>query len=409
MKILGINSVPYGSTCRIMLGVKSVAKKHGIHVDTASGYSYHPVKDLPDQHIPVGGMVGKLLHTRLARFTGYHGCFSHFATWRLLRKIQKEQYDIVHLHNIHGWYLNFPMLTRYIKKNNIKVIWTLHDCWSFTGQCPHYAMIGCEKWKTHCFDCPQCKDYPRVDIDRSERMYDLKKKWFTGMNAVLVTPSQWLAGQVKQSFLKDYPVKVIHNGIDLDIFQPTESDFKQKYHCEGKKLVLGVSMDWGVKKGLDVFVELANRLPKAYQVVLVGGNEKTDRQLPANVISIHRTQNQKELAEIYTAADVFVNPTREETLGLVNVEALACGTPVVTFDAGGSPECVNESCGIVVPKDDIDAMERAIYYICKDRPFSQEACFAHAAHFDKDDRFAEYVELYELLNSNSCARAFTKS
>lgn len=269
-------------------------------------------------------------------------------------------------------------------------------------------MIGCEKWKCECSTCPQIRQTSWF-FDRSKTLFRRKKKLLHEEKLLIVAPSHWLAGQVKQSFLKDYPVKVIHNGIDLDIFQPTESDFKQKYHCEGKKLVLGVSMDWGVKKGLDVFVELANRLPKAYQVVLVGGNEKTDRQLPANVISIHRTQNQKELAEIYTAADVFVNPTREETLGLVNVEALACGTPVVTFDAGGSPECVNESCGIVVPKDDIDAMERAIYYICKDRPFSQEACFAHAAHFDKDDRFAEYVELYELLNCNSWARAFTKS
>lgn len=395
MKVLCINSVPYGSTCRIMLGVKSAAEENGIIVDTASGYSYHPVKDLPNNHIAIGGVVGKLLHTWCARITGYHGCFSHFATWRLLKKMAKEKYDVIHLHNIHGWYLNLPMLTRYIKKNKIKVIWTLHDCWSFTGQCPHYAMIDCEKWKTHCFDCPQCKDYPRVDVDRSERMFDLKKQWFTGMDAVLVTPSQWLADQVRQSFMKDYPVKVINNGIDLNIFKPTASDFRKRYNCEDKKIVLGVSMGWNIKKGLDVFVELASRLPDDYQIVLVGGNEHTDRQLPSNVISIHRTQNQQELAEIYTAADVFVNPTREDTFPTVNIEALACSTPVITFKTGGSPEIIDETCGSVVECDDLYALESEIIRMCTDRSYTQETFISHARNYNAKDRFLDYVMLYK--------------
>ena len=400
MKALALNAVPYGSTCGIMLGVKRAAEAQGIRVDTASGYSYHPVKELPADHIAIGGAVGKLLHTWCARITGYNGCFSHIATWRLLQKIKKEQYDIIHLHNIHGWYLNLPMLTRYIKKNKIRVIWTLHDCWSFTGQCPHYDMIGCEKWKTHCYDCPQCKEYPAVNIDRSDRMYDFKKQWFTGMDAVLVTPSQWLASQVKQSFLKDYPVKVIHNGIDLNIFKPTMSDFRKQYNCEGKKIVLGVAMGWNTKKGLDVFIELSKRLPEDYQIVLVGSNDQIDKLLPDSVISIHRTQNQNELVEIYSAANVFVNPTREETLGLVNIEALACGTPVVTFNSGGSPECIDKSCGIVVSRDDIDGMEQSIRYICYDTPFSIDACLKQAARFSKQDRFKEYVDLFGVISEH---------
>ncbi len=400
MRVLGVNAVPYGSTCGIMLGVKRAAEAQGIRVDTASGYSYHPVKELPEDHIAIGGAVGKLLHTWGARITGYNGCFSHIATWRLLRKIKKEQYDIIHLHNIHGWYLNLPMLTRYIKKNKIRVIWTLHDCWSFTGQCPHYDMIGCEKWKTHCYDCPQCREYPAVNIDRSDRMYDLKKQWFTGMDAVLVTPSQWLASQVKQSFLKDYPVKVIHNGIDLNIFKPTMSDFRKQYNCEGKKIVLGVAMGWNTKKGLDVFIELSKRLPEDYQIVLVGSNDQIDKLLPDNVISIHRTQNQNELVEIYSAADVFVNPTREETLGLVNIEALACGTPVVTFNSGGSPECIDKSCGIVVSRDDIEGMKHSICYICDYAPFSIDACLKQAARFSKQDRFEEYVDLFGVISEH---------
>lgn len=400
MKALALNAVPYGSTCGIMLGVKRAAEAQGIRVDTASGYSYHPVKELPEDHIAIGGAVGKLLHTWGARITGYNGCFSHIATWRLLQKIKKEQYDIIHLHNIHGWYLNLPMLTRYIKKNKIRVIWTLHDCWSFTGQCPHYDMIGCEKWKTHCYDCPQCKEYPAVNIDRSDRMFDLKKQWFTGMDAVLVTPSRWLASQVKQSFLKDYPVKVIYNGIDLNIFKPKMSDFRKQYNCEGKKIVLGVAMGWNTKKGLDVFIELSKRLPEDYQIVLVGSNDQIDKLLPDSVISIHRTQNQNELVEIYSAANVFVNPTREETLGLVNIEALACGTPVVTFNSGGSPECIDKSCGIVVSRDDIDGMEQSIRYICNDTPFSIDACVKQAARFSKQDRFKEYVDLFGVISEH---------
>ena len=212
-----------------------------------------------------------------------------------------------------------------------------------------------------------------------------------------MTPSQWLADQVKQSFLKDYPVKVIHNGIDLSIFKPTTNDFRKRYNCEDKKIVLGVSMGWDIKKGLDVFVELASRLPDDYQIVLVGGNEHTDQQLPSNVISIHRTQNQQELAEIYTAADVFANLTREEVLGLVNIEALACGTPVITFDAGGSPECIDESCGIVVPCDDIESIEKCIRQVCEKKTFSKEACIARARCFDQSERYSAYLDVYNSI------------
>ena len=211
----------------------------------------------------------------------------------------------------------------------------------------------------------------------------------------IVTPSKWLSDLVKQSFLKDYPVKVINNGIDLSIFKPTQSDFRDHYGLVGKKIVLGVAYGWNYRKGLDVFIELQNRLPKNYQIVLVGTNKNIDGILPTNIISIHRTQSQKELAEIYSTADVFVNPTREEVFGLVNVEAIACGTPVVTFKTGGSPECIDDTCGSVVPCNDIDAMEMEIRRICEERPYSKEACIAHSKNFDMNARFQEYVDLYK--------------
>ena len=212
----------------------------------------------------------------------------------------------------------------------------------------------------------------------------------------IVTPSQWLADLVKKSFLKDYPVKVINNGIDLSVFKPTESDFRQKHGIGDKYMLLGVADSWGARKGLDVFIELSNRLDAAkYQIVLVGTNEVVDKQLPDNIISVHRTQDQKELAGIYSAANLFVNPTREENYPTVNMESIACGTPVLTFRTGGSPEIPDETCGAVVDCDDIDALESEIIRITKEKPFSQEACLKRAEAFDKDKLFREYVDLYE--------------
>lgn len=332
----------------------------------------------------------------MGSWLGLNGMFSILATLRMLLFLKKNNVKLIHLHNLHAFCFNLPLLFRFIKRNRIPVIWTLHDCWSFTGRCPYFDLTKCDRWKTGCHNCPYPKkSYPQSYIDTSRMMWKLKKKWFTGIeHCTLVTPSQWLADLVKQSYLKDYPVKVINNGIDLSIFKPTEGDFRNRFGLVGKKVVLGVAFGWGVRKGLDVFVELSKLLPENYRIVLVGTDDRVDATLPANIISIHRTQNQTELAEIYSAADVFANPTREEVLGLVNVESLACGTPVVTFKTGGSPECIDKTCGSVVPCEDIDAMEMEIRRICEDSPYSKEACIAHSKNFDMNARFQEYVDLY---------------
>lgn len=292
--------------------------------------------------------------------------------------------------------MNLPLFFKYIKKAQIPIVWTLHDCWAFTGQCPHFTVANCDKWKTGCHDCPFPHDeYPQARVDRSELMWRIKKKWFTGVkNMTIVTPSQWLADLVNQSYLGEYPVQVINNGIDLSVFTPTSSNFRDRYGIGDKYIVLGVSLGWGDKKGLDVFAELSKRLPESYQIVLVGTNGDTDSVLPDNIISIHSTNNQQELAEIYTASDVFANPTREENYPTVNMEALACGTPVVTFNTGGSPEIIDESCGIVVDCNDIDAMECAIKNVCENKLFSEAACLKHAEDFDSNVRFQEYIDLY---------------
>ena len=258
--------------------------------------------------------------------------------------------------------------------------------------------MGCEKWKTGCNACPYPKEYyPVSRRDVSDRLWKIKQKAFTGVeDLTLVAPSRWLADLAKQSYLKEYPVQVIHNGIDLSVFRPVESGFRTRYRIPPeKKIVLGVAFGWGVRKGLDVFVELAGRLDTTYQIVLVGTDDAIDRELPVTILSIHTTRNRQELAEIYASADVFVNPTREDNFPTVNLEALACGTPVITFRTGGSPEALDQTCGSVVPADDIDALEREIICICRERPFSREACRTHAEQFDEKETFLEYVKLYE--------------
>lgn len=388
--ILSINSVPYGSTAKIMLGISEVLNEEGIENMVSSGYSYHPI-EMPENYIKIGSALDKSLHIFLSRVTGLHGIFSYFPTLNLLRKIKKMGVDTIHLHNLHGWYINIPLLFKFIKKNNIKVIWTLHDCWAFTGHCPHYDMVGCEKWKTECRNCSQYNGYPKTYFDRSKKMFSLKKKWFLGVrDLTIVTPSYWLAEQVKQSFLKDYPIKVINNGIDLSVFKPRQSDFRVKYSLQDKKIILGISYDWTEKKGIDVFLKLAEKLPENYKIVLVGTDKKID-----NILSIGVTQNVRELAEIYSASDLFVNPTREDTFPTVNIEALACGTPVLTFNTGGSGEIIDKNCGAVVEKDDVDGLLNKIIEITKEKPYSSENCTRRAEEFEQKKKFKEYLEIYK--------------
>jgi putative colanic acid biosynthesis glycosyltransferase len=259
--------------------------------------------------------------------------------------------DIIHLHNIHGYYLNIEVLFDFLKSFDKPVVWTLHDCWAFTGHCSHFTYAKCERWKTGCYSCPEKKSYPRsVIFDNSKSNYARKKKAFTSAkNMTLVTPSQWLAGLVKESFLGDYPVQVIPNGIDTEVFKPTPSDFKKRYGLDGKFLILGVANVWEKRKGFDYFLDLSKYLSDDEIIVLVGLSEERIKNLPNNIIGIKRTNSAKELAEIYTAADVFFNPTLEDNYPTVNLEAQACGTYVITFDSGGTKETIiSKESGIAI-------------------------------------------------------------
>ena len=393
MKVTQINAVlEKGSTGKICASISGKLSSKGIenYILYSSGKS-----TLQNSFLCASRMELKIQALK-SRVLGNYGFNSVSQTKRMIKRLQQINPDIVHLHNIHGHDCHVEMLFDYLRDNNIKVFWTFHDCWAFTAYCPHYSMLKCDQWMDKCEKCPQRKRYSFF-WDRSAYLFEKKQKSLSNIDLTIVTPSQWLANQVEQSFLRDYPIKVINNGINLNVFKPTESDFRAQHKIsQNKKIVLGVAFDWGVRKGLDVFIELSKRLPNnEYKIVLVGTNEEIDTQLPSNIISIHKTHNQSELAKIYTAADVFVNPTREDTFPTVNIESLACGTPVVTFDAGGSPEILNDLCGRVVKLDDIDAMEMEIKHICSEYPFSRENCIERANEFDMNDRFEEYVELYK--------------
>lgn len=393
MKVVEINSGFRGSTGTIMLSIADLVHSYG-----EEAYTFSETKPgaAPIGHQFFGTKFENLFHRGVSVFSGISGKGSKRGTSQLLKSIDEIKPDILHLHNLHGWYINLPMLFDCIKKNNIRTVWTLHDCWGFTAQCSHFTMEKCEKWKTGCYDCPRYRLYPYTFVDRTDKMWQLKKDWFTGVkHMTIVTPSKWLCDLVKQSFLSEYNVKVINNGINLDIFKPTESDFREKYSLQDKKIVLGVAAGWNDRKGLDVFIELSKRLDgEKYQIVLVGTDDTVDNKLPKNIISIHRTQEQTELAEIYTASDLFVNPTREDTFPTVNMEAIACGTPVVTFRTGGSPEIIDDTCGSVVDFNDMDAFEKEIRRICEDKSYSKENCLNRARRYNMEDKFKEYFELF---------------
>lgn len=397
MVVVQINfSCLWGSTGKICDAVSKLLTEKNI--DNYIFYIYGNNPENKKNYIKYGNFVYTKFQALKSKVFGNYGFNSSASTKWLIKQLDHIKPDIVHIHNIHGHDCNFEELFSYLRKKKIKVYYTFHDCWTFTGYCPHFTMAKCDKWLTSCNTCVLRKRYSWF-FDKSTQNYERKKAALQNLDLTIITPSRWLADLVKQSFLKDYPVEVINNGIDLDVFKPRESDFRKKYNFENKKIVLGVSLGWTKQKGIDVFVELARRLPDSYKIVLVGTDDKIDKDLPDSILSIHQTQNQQELAEIYTTADVFVNPTREENYPTVNMEAIACGTPVITFRTGGSPEMIDDSCGSVVECDDIDALEKEIYRICERKVCESNQCVFKAKLFNKNEKFKKYIELYERINT----------
>ena len=399
MRVVLINVCLYGSTGRIVKQIEKTAKSRNIEVWTATAYHRNQRAVYEQNDIIIGGYLSRGLHISLGKRTGKAGLYSRLATKRFISQLKKIKPDIIHLHNLHNAYINLPLLFDYIRENNIKTVWTFHDCWPFTGRCPHFEITGCDKWKTGCSaNCPYGKaEYPLSKNPDTRKMWQVKKSCSKGIDLTIVTPSKWLAGLAKESFYGDHKIMVINNGIDLSSFKYRDSDVRARYGIKSKYVVLGVAKDWCYSKGFDVFADLSKALDDSYQIVLVGVKEAERAQMPDNVICIGRTDSQTELAEIYSAADVFVNPTREDTFPTVNIEANACGTPVVTFATGGSPECIDDKSGIVVERNNVEAMREAVVKVCEERPFEASDCVRRAQEFESSASFNKYVDLYEAV------------
>lgn len=397
MKVLQISTVcGSGSVGRIMVDIYHTLEKNGDEGIIAYGRRTAPEGI---RAFRFGSELDMGVHVLSTFFKGEHGFASGGQTRRLIGKIEEWNPDIIHLHNIHGFVLQVELLFAYLKKAGKPVVWTLHDCWPYTGHCAFYDYTACGGWKMGCRECHEYRrTYPYALFrNNTAGNYERKRAAFTKVpDLTVVAPSRWLAGEVKQSFLREYPVQVIPNGIDRAQFQPTESSLRQKLALNGKFVILGVANVWERRKGLPFFLKMAEKLPESFRIILIGLSEKQIKTLPEHVIGFKRTSSVRELAEYYSMADVFVNATLEDNFPTTNLEALACGTPVITFRTGGSPESLNESCGRVVPKGDADALLRAVFQE-KAEPKRQQDCLKRAEQYDKYDRFQEYVELYHRL------------
>lgn len=404
-KLLLINvSANSGSTGRIAeeIGQTAIAKGYECYF----GYGRlgreskaHLIRIGSDWDVKVHGLESMLFDN--------HGFGSRNATKRFIQEIERIKPDVINLHNIHGYYLNVEILFEYLAKTDIPVVWTLHDCWPFTGHCSYFDRYHCEKWKTGCYHCPNSKGYPKsLLLDRSKSNYARKKELFNKpKNITFVAVCNWMANNVKASFLGGYPVETIYNGVAVETFRPRIEGLEGLNGLKAKlgikeeaKVVLGVASTWDKRKGLDDFITMSVQLPSDYQIILVGLNDKQIANLPSNIIGIKRTENVRQLAELYSLADVFVNPTYVDNFPTTNIEALACGTPVVTYRTGGSPEAIDEKTGVVVNQGEINLLLPAVEYVANNKSAYTNACRNRAVeHFNKQDRFEDYVNLFNSL------------
>ena len=403
-RLLQVNTLcNWGSTGKIAEQIGQHAIHEGWEVWLAHSGRY--VKPSAMKTIQVGSKNSVYWHFFWNSFLlGHHGLGSQRATSQFVEKIKIIKPDIIHLHNIHGYYLNYRILFNYLNTLNVPLVWTFHDPWPFTGHCGHFGSIRCEKWKTFCHECPLVfKDYPKSLIDNSKEDFYLKMNLFSSnQNLHIIPVSNWLGSMTRQSFLKNKDICVINNGIDIDTFRPVQ------YSKNDKFLILGVANQWGRLKGLNDFYELRRLLDtNKYEIVLVGLSKKQIKNLPFGIRGIERTDSVTDLVSLYSAADAFVNLTYADTFPTVNIEALACGTPVITYDTGGSSEIIDKNTGIIVPQGNIRGIIHALYTVDRKGKMSYlNACRTRAVKlYNKDDRFQDYINLYnKLLNEKSSSR-----
>ena len=416
-KLLQINPVLRTSTStgRIMKEIGELAMANGWESYVAYSKGRDGLPGSTSIPVPVGNKASVAWHGLQTRILDRHGLGSVLATKRFIEDIRRIRPDIIHIHNIHGYFLNYRILFDFLSHSGIQVIWTVHDCWLYTGHCYHYMYAGCDRWKTGCGHCPQRWKFPRSLLaDRSARNFRDKRDAFCSMpedRLTIVPVSDWMRSEMSESFLKDYRFQVIHNGIDTDVFSPQpalESEVRRCYGLGDRHVILGIASIWSEEKGLNDFVEMAAKLESDEVIVLVGMDRRQlddvlsrcgRTALGDRIVAVKRTADVHQLAGLYSTADVLVNPTWQDNYPTVNLEAISCGTPVVTYRTGGSIEAVAGDTGFVVEQGDIEGLVDAVRRVeTLGKANFMDACRSRAVkEFRKEDRYAEYIELYERL------------
>lgn len=397
-KILQINvTLNTGSTGRITEQIGQEIIDAGWESYVAFGRKCNISCSIP---IRIGKLHDVYMHGCNSLLFDNHGFSSMNATKKLIKKIENIKPDIIHLHNLHGYYINVAILFNYLKTASIPVVWTMHDCWSYTGHCAFYSDIKCSKWKTGCFNCPKRGDYPKsLFLDNSKKNYIRKLKLFTSVENLTIVPvSEWLGHEVKQSFFKGKRILPIINGLDTQTFSPKKTPINliQKYKLEGKNILLGVASAWSPRKGINDYAELAKILPDNYQIVMIGLTKKQSKYLPNNILKLQRTENVNELAEWYSLATLVLNLSSSESFGLTTAEGFACGTPSIVYNCTASPELISPGTGIIVEKGNIKSLFEAVQTITeKGKSFFLDNCRKRAiTHFNKNIQYKKYLLLY---------------
>ena len=390
--LLQLNECLNFSTGKIAQSIGEAAMRNGweSYIAYSSRESLVPCKS---KVIKVGNKFDPYIHYAENLLLDREGLSSRCATKKLVEQIKDINPDVVQLHSLHDHWLNYKILFEYLNSTDIQVVWTFHDCWAMTGHCMHFVTKNCDRWKTGCHDCLMKGEYPKSLVDRSRINWELKKSLFAGCkNLSIVACSDWIAEFARESFLKDKRIITIHNGVDLSLFKPQSKTESKKYK------IIAVSSPWYPAKGeLDIYKLRSILSDEEFEIIMVGLSEDQMKKLPAGIRGIQRTQNVNELAKLYSDSDVLINPTYADTFPTVNLEALACGTSVITYRTGGSPEAVDEKTGIVVEQGDIEALADAIRKM-KEHPLSSEACRKRAEeNFNKDKCFEKYINLYNTL------------
>lgn len=415
MKIVQINSVVNtGSTGKIAEAIGNEIRSFG--GDSVIAYGRDIGSGLSQSRLfRIGNKVSNFLDLVMSRIFDNQGFNSHFVTKRFLQFLENTNPDVIHLHNLHGYYINIDLLLTWAGTRGTPVVLTLHDCWTFTGHCAYFDMVNCEKWRVVCSTCPQRNAYPSAWFwDRSRENFEKKLRLWSNLKYLTtVSVSHWLDGHVKNSMLGHAEREVIHNGVDLDVFSPRDREnvqnLRKRFNIGPEPIVLGVANVWDKRKGLMDLIQASESLGVDHKLVVIGLSESQIQNLPENVLGLGRTENQRELASFYQAADVYVNPTYEDNFPTTNLEALACGTPVVTYRTGGSAEAIDMFTGRSAERGDVRTLAKEIRSILSSKGEMRTRCRERAArYFDDKAVFKEYVRLYQKIIEQQKVRRLAK-